>query len=268
MHFRLTARDEFTPDAAADHAGGLSSDDVALTIDPAAGPFLVTSLGGGGTVAGRVPVTWDVAGTNTAAMAKNVRISLSTDGGVTFPTVLAASTPNDGSESVPLPNSTTSTARIKVEAVGNYFFDINDANFSIAAANHLGDGKGKFKSPKRSSKRVAEAKGKAKFSFAANGGTLPSGSASFKFKKGKIAFTGDDVVTAGVIGNKLTMAVHGTNKGKTGFTLVVVAVDKGGKDRIRVRMRNADDKLVYDSMPGKRPGAKPRTRIKGHIDVV
>ena len=43
MHFRLTARDEFTPDAPADHAGGLSSDDVALTRDPTAGPFLVTS---------------------------------------------------------------------------------------------------------------------------------------------------------------------------------------------------------------------------------
>ena len=33
-----------------------------------------------------------------------------------------------------LPNVTTSTARIKVEAVGNYFFDVNDANFSIVAA--------------------------------------------------------------------------------------------------------------------------------------
>ena len=43
MHFRLTARDEFTPDVAADHAGGVSSDDVALTVSPSAGPFLVTS---------------------------------------------------------------------------------------------------------------------------------------------------------------------------------------------------------------------------------
>ena len=38
LHFRLTARDEFTADAAADHAGGLSSADVALTLDADRGP--------------------------------------------------------------------------------------------------------------------------------------------------------------------------------------------------------------------------------------
>ena len=63
-----------------------------------------------------------------------MKISLSTDGGLTFPTVLAASTPNDGSQAVLLPNITTTTARIKVEAVGNYFFDVNDANFTIQPA--------------------------------------------------------------------------------------------------------------------------------------
>jgi Metallo-peptidase family M12B Reprolysin-like len=36
MHFRLTARDEFTPDAAVDHAGGVSWANMALTIDPTA----------------------------------------------------------------------------------------------------------------------------------------------------------------------------------------------------------------------------------------
>ena len=43
LHFRLTARDEFTPDAGADDPGGVSWDNLALTVDPAAGPFLVTS---------------------------------------------------------------------------------------------------------------------------------------------------------------------------------------------------------------------------------
>ena len=60
-----------------------------------------------------------------------MKISLSTDGGLTYPTVLAATTPNDGSQLVTLPNINTTTARIKVEAVDNYFFDINDANFTI-----------------------------------------------------------------------------------------------------------------------------------------
>jgi hypothetical protein len=134
MHFRLTARDEFTPDVPADHAGGLSFDGVALTVDPLAGPFLVTSRATTGSASGTELVTWDVAGTDAASLAPNVKISLSTDGGLTYPTVLAATTANDGSEPVLLPNVTTSTARIKVEAVDNYFFDINDADFSISPA--------------------------------------------------------------------------------------------------------------------------------------
>jgi hypothetical protein len=134
LHFRLTARDEFTPDAAADHVGGVSWATTTLTVDPTAGPFLVTSRASSGSGSGSENVTWDVAGTNTSALAQQVRISLSTDGGATFPTVLAASTPNDGSQTVVLPNVTTSTARIKIEAVGNYFFDVNDADFSITPA--------------------------------------------------------------------------------------------------------------------------------------
>ena len=199
-------------------------------------------------------------------MAQNVKISLSTDGGLTYPTVLAASTPNDGSETVQLPNITTTTARIKVEAVGNYFFDVNDANFSITSAAHLADGKGKFTSPKTSSKKAKSAKGKAKFSFDLTGGTLPSGSASFKFKKGKVVFTGTTVVSQTIAGNKLTLTVSGTNRGKAGYTLVIVALDKGSKDRIRVRMLKGK-KLVYDSMPGKKASAKPKTKVKGQITV-
>jgi hypothetical protein len=60
-----------------------------------------------------------------------VNILLSTDGGQTFPTVLAAGVPNDGSEVVSLPDITTSTARIKVEPVGNIYFAISPGNFTI-----------------------------------------------------------------------------------------------------------------------------------------
>ncbi|NPD03896.1 hypothetical protein HN031_04255 [Nocardioides sp. zg-1308] len=128
IRFRLTARDLFP------NGGGLAHDDVTLGIDPGAGPFLVTSQAGAGTTVpggATVPVTWAV--NNTQRLAASVKVSLSTDGGATFGTVLAASTPNDGSERLTMPNVTSGDVRIKIEAVDNYFFDVNDASFKLAA---------------------------------------------------------------------------------------------------------------------------------------
>jgi hypothetical protein len=128
LNFRLTARDSH-PDG-----GGTSFGDVKLMLDKTAGPFLVSvrNAAGSAAVGTRTqPVTWAVNGTNTPALAENVRISLSVDGGKSFPRVLAESTPNDGTQLVQWPNVETERARIKIEAVGNYFFDVNDADFSI-----------------------------------------------------------------------------------------------------------------------------------------
>ena len=63
-----------------------------------------------------------------------MKISLSLDGGWTYPVVLAESTANDGSESFVLPNVDTATARVKVEAVGNVYFDISQTDFTVRGA--------------------------------------------------------------------------------------------------------------------------------------
>ena len=66
---------------------------------------------------------------------------MSTDGGLTYPLVMAASTPNDGSQKVTVPLVNSSTARIKVEAVGNVFFDVSNANLTVVLrADLTGDG--------------------------------------------------------------------------------------------------------------------------------
>ena len=124
MNFRCTVRDQ---------RGGVNDSSVAITVAGGAGPFAVTFPNGGQTIGGAQNVTWNVSGTNVAPVSTaNVKISLSTDGGNSFPTVLAASVPNNGSAGVTLPNGiTTSNARIKVEAVGNIFFDISDGNFTV-----------------------------------------------------------------------------------------------------------------------------------------
>lgn len=127
MHFRLTARDG---------TGGVASADTTVTVASGTGPFRVTGPSAGTVTGGSsVPVTWDVAGTTAAPVsAANVRITLSTDGGATFPTELLASTPNDGSQSVVVPNVASTTARFRVEAVGGVFFDVSPADVTITAA--------------------------------------------------------------------------------------------------------------------------------------
>ncbi|MFT3911568.1 MAG: M12 family metallo-peptidase [Ferruginibacter sp.] len=140
MKFRLTVRDN--------HAGGGGivtggngcqtgwTGTYSITV-VSGSPFAVTVPNGGESYAGgsTQTVTWNVVGTNAAPFnVANVKISLSTDGGLTFPTVLLASTANDGSEAVTMPGTASTTARIKVEALANVFFDISNANFTITAA--------------------------------------------------------------------------------------------------------------------------------------
>ncbi len=131
LTFRLIARDNKAG------GGGVNYAQMQFSVDGNSGPFLVTSPNTNVTWAGSSiqTITWDVANTNAAPVnCASVKISLSTDGGLTFPTVLAASTPNDGSEDVIIPNTPTTTARIKVEAVGNIFFDVSNINFKIEEA--------------------------------------------------------------------------------------------------------------------------------------
>jgi hypothetical protein len=139
MHFRLTARDN-NPGA-----GGVGHADTTVTVVPTAGPFLVTrpTAGGGLERNTTETITWDVAKTNLPPLnVANVKISLSTDGGLTYPYVLAASTPNDGSQAVTMPDVFSSTVRVKVEAIGNTFFDVSHGNATLDYSPDLGSDAG------------------------------------------------------------------------------------------------------------------------------
>ena len=128
LKFRLTVRDNRAG------GGGVDYDEIQFDVTDAAGPFLVTEPNTSVTWLGNTvqTVTWDVANTSIAPVnATDVNILLSVDGGVTYPVTLSANTSNDGAEQVLIPNDPTMEARIKVEAVGNIFFDISNEDFTI-----------------------------------------------------------------------------------------------------------------------------------------
>ncbi len=133
MNFRVSVRDN------APGAGGCTDEtDVTINIDGNSGPFVVTYPSATGiTWTGNTSetVTWTVAGTDAAPVScANVDIYLSTDGGLTFPTLLASNVLNDGSQLVTVPNTPTSTARIMVVCSNGTFFDMSDNNFTITAS--------------------------------------------------------------------------------------------------------------------------------------
>ncbi|SDZ82410.1 zinc-dependent metalloprotease [Bizionia paragorgiae] len=129
--FRLTVRDNKLGGAANDF------DDMVVSWTNNAGPFVVTSQDSAGiswTDGTTETITWDVANTTGAGInVSHVNILLSTDGGVTFDTVLASNVPNNGSYDVTVPGDVAPFCRVMVEAVGHSFFNINTKDFALNA---------------------------------------------------------------------------------------------------------------------------------------
>lgn len=129
FNFALTVRDNRTP-----NGGQTNRDNMVVTVSGTTGPFDVTSQNTTGVTwqqGETKDITWAVNGANTLVGSANVDILLSTDGGLTFPTVLASNVPNDGLQSITVPNVTSQTCRVMVKPTGNIYYDINTTNFLI-----------------------------------------------------------------------------------------------------------------------------------------
>jgi subtilisin-like proprotein convertase family protein len=130
LNFSVVARDN--------KAGGgqLASDLMKVTVDGTSGPFVVTApitalTWQAGT---NQIVTWNVSNSNLAPVnAKFVDIYLSTNGGTSFPILLASKVPNDGSEVISVPNIIGTQNRIMVRGYKNIFYDLSNVNFTISA---------------------------------------------------------------------------------------------------------------------------------------
>ena len=128
LNFRLTARDNVAGQ------GQTGFDNMVVTVDATRGPLTVTSQNTDGVSwapGSTQTITWSVNNTNTSAGGANVDILLSTDNGATFTTVLLANTPNDGSETITVPNILQPFCRVMVKASGNIFFNVNVKNIAI-----------------------------------------------------------------------------------------------------------------------------------------
>ena len=125
LAFAFTVRDNNT----GIYGGQTNSAATVVTVVDAGGAFAITnpstanvSWNSGSTQT----ITWNVAGTTGNGInATVVNILFSTDGGLTFPTVLAAITVNDGSETVTLPSVLSPNCRIMIESVTNIFYAVS-----------------------------------------------------------------------------------------------------------------------------------------------
>ena len=131
MNFALTVRDNRAPN------GGQTGIDEMVVTTASVGPFLVNipNTAVSWAVGTNQNVTWDVAGTDANGInASYVDILLSTDGGITYPILLASKVPNDGSETITVPNNPGSQNRIMVRGYKHIFYDISNTNFTITTA--------------------------------------------------------------------------------------------------------------------------------------
>lgn len=133
MNFTVTVRDN-------NILGGQNTTANTIITTANVGPFEITSQNNTGLNYNPndvVNVNWNVAGTTANNInTQFVNILLSYDGGLNFTEVLAANTPNDGSQTVIIPGGIFSNeCRIKIEAVDNIFYAINKEGFTIHQLN-------------------------------------------------------------------------------------------------------------------------------------
>ena len=208
MNFRLTVRDN--------RAGGSAnnSDDMVVTVNATAGPFAVTAPNTAVSYAGgsSQTVTWNVAGTTANGVnCANVDILISTDGGNTWSTVLAA-TPNDGTQAVTIPNTATTSARLMVKGTNHIFFDVSNTNFTITAGT------------------IDNTAPSAPTSLAASGTTQTTTNLSWTASTDNVGVTGYDVYQgATVIGTTASTTYNVTGlTASTAYTFSVRAKDAAG----------------------------------------
>ena len=136
LNFRVVARDNRIT------GGAFDDDSMRISVVDTGAPFAVVTPNTNVSWEGLTfqKVDWDVAGTTSNGInASSVNISVSTDGGLSYPFAVATGVANNGSAIVRIPNAPTTKARVRVQAASNIFFDISNVNFTITPATKVID---------------------------------------------------------------------------------------------------------------------------------
>jgi len=207
FNFRFTVRDN--------RAGGPAnnSDDMIVTVNGTAGPFSVTAPNTAVSFVGGTSqtITWNVAGTTANGVnCANVDILISTNGGSTWSTLLAA-TPNDGTQAVTIPNTPSTTCRIMIKGTNHIFFDVSNANFTITAG-------------------TTDTVAPTAPTLTASGTTTNSTNLSWSGATDNVAVTGYDVFRDGVLLGSTTSTTYAVTglASTTTYSFIVRAKDAAG----------------------------------------
>jgi len=129
LHFRLTARDN----RGYPTGGGVAMADVAVNVEGTAGPFKVLKPETAVIWSINNPheIRWSVANTDQPPIdCTHVQLSLSNDGGWTYPTLLAAHEPNDGTAMIQF-EEVAGNGRVKVACESNLFFALSSGSIIL-----------------------------------------------------------------------------------------------------------------------------------------
>ncbi|HWR94190.1 MAG TPA: zinc-dependent metalloprotease family protein [Flavobacterium sp.] len=139
LNFELTVRDNNIdePQTSSDIMKVTSSMPYNSSTGEGIGPFSVTSQSATGInwVEGSSQIiTWNVNNTTSLSGSLNVNIKLSIDGGKNFNYILASNMPNDGEETIIVPDvpSISTNCRILIEPTDNIYYAVNFRNFKIS----------------------------------------------------------------------------------------------------------------------------------------
>ncbi|CAM3347444.1 Propanediol utilization protein [Flavobacterium longum] len=219
LNFVLTGRDNLLG------VGQTNTDGMTVTVSAVAGPFLVNvpNTNVSWEAGSNQTVTWAVAGTTENGVdAAYVDIYLSTNGGLSFPTLLAGNVPNDGSETISIPNSVGTTNRIMVKGHDHIFYDISNTNFAITAPSAT------FAVASSSSQSQAICQGaSANYAIAYEALAGFNGATSFTVSGqpsgSTVSFSPNPIVNNGIV----TVSVDNTTGSTPGFYPITVTATSG-----------------------------------------